>query len=290
MKKARWLFLGASFLGLAAVLAFLYGKTRAFDPSAYFERVALLRQLKQLDAKWELEALKAKSGLTTDYDPLVDPLTSLLALRERLDGIASAQDVEAAAPLIAAAATFRQAVQDKTELIEQFKSHNSILRNSLIFLPTAAADVQQRIDRAKASNAGNQGAVIDLAPEVNRILLATLVHNQAASDQQAARIQDELGKITSAKAALPKEIGEALDIFVSHAGAVLREQKIVADLLNGIAAVPASARVEDINNLLNAQQQDASGEAQQYRQYLVIFSAILMASLLYLAFRLRSTG
>lgn len=31
----------------------------------------------------------------------------------------------------------------KTRLVEQFKSHNAVLRNSLAFLPTAEDDIQQ---------------------------------------------------------------------------------------------------------------------------------------------------
>jgi two-component system NtrC family sensor kinase len=286
VKRARWFFLGASFLALAALLAFLYGKTRAFDPGAYFQDVALLRQLKQLDAQWELNALKSKSGLTTDYDPLVDPLVQLNGLRARLDRLAVGPDGAAAGPLAEAAVAFSKAVQDKTELIEQFKSHNSILRNSLLFLPTAAADVQQRIDVAKTANANNHGALNGLAAEVNRILLAILVYNQAASDQQAARIKAELAKLADANASIAPEVSEALDIFAAHASTVLREQTTVTDLLNSIATVPASIRLDEINNLLNENQREAAAEAQRYRQYLVVFSAILMVLLLYVVFRL----
>ena len=33
-------------------------------------------------------------------------------------------------------------IKEKTRLVEQFKSHNAILRNSLAFLPTAEDDIQ----------------------------------------------------------------------------------------------------------------------------------------------------
>ena len=38
---------------LLSILVFLYAKTQSFDESHYFEDIAVLRHLKQLDAQWE---------------------------------------------------------------------------------------------------------------------------------------------------------------------------------------------------------------------------------------------
>ena len=51
-------------LVLMAVLVFLYAKTQRYDESDYFENVASLRHLKQLDAQWELDVLKSRIGIT----------------------------------------------------------------------------------------------------------------------------------------------------------------------------------------------------------------------------------
>ena len=131
---------------LMSVLVFLYAKTQSFGKSDYFENVALLRHLKQLDAQWELDVLKSKIGINTNYDPLADSLIKLSQLLEKLEAdIALPQTHSETAALVQGSVALRRVIDEKAALIEQFKSNNSVLRNSLAFLPTAADDVQQSI-------------------------------------------------------------------------------------------------------------------------------------------------
>jgi len=90
-KRSSWLPMAGLAVALASILAFLYDRTRSDDDSSYFENVALLRQLKQLDARWELDVLKSKMGITSNYDSLVDPLVELIQLRNRLQTIVTTQ-------------------------------------------------------------------------------------------------------------------------------------------------------------------------------------------------------
>src|SRR5262249_38525002 len=89
--RLKWLPITLLALGLAAILGFLYIKTRDYDSSRYHETVALLRQLKQLDARWELDVLRSRMGIERDYDSLVDPLVSLTQLWSRLQSMVTDQ-------------------------------------------------------------------------------------------------------------------------------------------------------------------------------------------------------
>src|SRR5205085_9088016 len=57
-------------------------------------------------------------------------------------------------------------------------------------------------------------------------------------------------------------------------------------LLNGVAAVPSAAAIDELDNLLSGEQQEAGLQAQHNRQYLLIFAAALAGLLLYAAVRL----
>jgi two-component system NtrC family sensor kinase len=245
--------MGVSALVLASILAFLYAKTRAHDDAGYYAHVATLRQLKQLDSRWELDVLKSRMGINRSYDALTDPLGKL---NELLGQLRSAVPGDA----------LGQAVEEKTRMIERFKSQNAVLRNSLTFLPTAAEDVGKAADRGIAST-------------VNGILLDTLVYSQAPSDEKAAEIRGAL-------AALDSGATETLDIFSAHVQTVLREQPAVNGLLTRIAEVSVAARVDELDTRLSDSQREADGEGQRYRQYLLIFAAALIALLLYAATRL----
>ncbi len=265
---------------LVSVLVFLYAKTQSHDGSDYFEHVARLRHLKQLDAKWELDVLKSRIGINTHYDPLADSLIELNQLLEKLDMEPQHHD-EAAALAESRAALFR-AIQEKAVLIEQFKSNNSVLRNSLVFLPTAAADVEQSVGQASA---GAQPAARRALISMNKLLLASLLYSQSATDDKGAEIQAGLGQLEAGSQVFPADIRERLDIFGVHVRTILREQKVVNQLLGSITAVPTEARIDAINNALTAEHQRAEVQIEQYRGYLLIFSAVLVALLLYAAVR-----
>ena len=47
-------------LALVAVLAFLIAQTRTIDREAYNDIITTLRELKQVDAEWNVDVLRAK--------------------------------------------------------------------------------------------------------------------------------------------------------------------------------------------------------------------------------------
>lgn len=277
-RQLGWLPIATIALVLVSILAFLYARTREHDVTGYFENVALLRQLKQLDSRWELDVLKSRMGLNTNYDSLVDPLADLNQLREKLDAVVSTQQHAAAATLAAANEAFQTSVREKTRLIEHFKSQNSVLRNSLVFLPTAADDALKAM-----KNAGGTSGLRGAAVVTNKVLLDSMVYSQAPSDEKAAGIQTELDGLAAASDTLPAEAVESLDIFSAHVRTVLREQPVVNGLLNSIAAVPVSARVDDLDRLLSDEQRQNGLQAAKYRRYLLVFAIALAALLLYAA-------
>ena len=71
-------------LALVAVLGGLIYKTRAVDFDAHNEVVGLLRQLKQVDAEWNVDVLRSRTGLNTNYDPVASALPLIASLEETL--------------------------------------------------------------------------------------------------------------------------------------------------------------------------------------------------------------
>ena len=82
--------------------------------------------------------------------------------------------------VIAPACGLTGALRDKEELVEQFKSHNAILRNSLNYLPAAIADLKTEL-------AGVAGSA-PLDATLNALLIDTLRYNLAADPALRARI------------------------------------------------------------------------------------------------------
>jgi two-component system, sensor histidine kinase and response regulator len=261
-----------------AVVGFLYLSTGERQLSDYFEDIAILRQLKQLDASWERDVLRSKMGIDTNYDTLTSPLVELNLLQDRLmQRLSSGARPDEPKALRAAIANFREAIADKGRLIEHFKSHNSVLRNSLTFLPTAADDLLGAMREAERPAADTR----QMTGLVNELLLDALVFSETPSNENAADIQENLALFASKASDMPPELKDRADIFALHLRAVLREQPEVSALLASISAVPAAEAIDVIDNILSDEQRETERRAQTYRRYLLIFSAGIACLLFY---------
>jgi two-component system, NtrC family, sensor kinase len=282
-RRTHWLEIAGLAGMLSVVLAFLYIKTQSHGESGYYENVAMLRQLKQLDARWEVDVLKARVGVSMSYDSLVQPLPKLVQLQDTLHTHLGKKPA-ASSHFISAREALREAVAGKTRLIEDFKSHNSVLHNSLAFLPTAAADVHGAIGSAASMRTGL--ALETVAARVRDLLLDSLLYSQAASEDRASNIRVGLGRLAAARTSLPAQAVAPMDLFVLHVETVLREQSLVNELLSDIAVMSTATAIDDLDNLLSVEHRRIETQGQRYRHWLLAFAAALGALLVYAAFSL----
>ncbi|NVM80014.1 signal transduction histidine kinase [Duganella sp. SG902] len=271
-KRWGWIVLGL----LAGALALMYFRSPRHDPVSYFENVALLRQIKQLDARWELDAMKSRVGLNHNYDPLVAPLPEMERLPQRLAAMTEDQPAGDGGALGASIAAYQRAHNDKAALMEAFKSHNAVLQNSRAFLRTAQEDLNT-LD----GHAAGQAAAIG-----NQVLLDTLIYAQAPSAAQALQVEGGLAALAKAGGGLDETGRERSELFTAHVRTVLRERAITDQLLASIAEAPTAARIDDISAALGERQQRAVQQLQTYRLALSLLALLLLASLALAALRL----
>ena len=76
-RRASLALLGVVTVVLASILVFLYIKSSTDQSSNYTPSRDLIRHIKQLNAQWDSEVLKARIALTHNYDPLAAPLNEM---------------------------------------------------------------------------------------------------------------------------------------------------------------------------------------------------------------------
>ncbi|MEO6677102.1 MAG: DAHL domain-containing protein [Pseudomonas sp.] len=270
-------------LALASTLLFLYLKSSSDQTSTYTESRDVIARMKQLNAQWETEILKARVAISHNYDPLVSPLTEMTELWQRFDSMESNHGRNDSLAWNTSHDAYLAAIQEKTRLVEQFKSHNAVLRNSLAFLPTAEDDIQQPLTQVVD---GDQLQLQNIATDTYDLLLSALEFAQVTSDDKAADILVGLNKLGVNKTRLPDAFHGPIDILSNHIELILREQPIVNRLLENIEAIPVAERLDDITRLLNQDQQQSDAIYQRYHFYMLVFSVLLVLVLVYLAIRL----
>ncbi|QHF43421.1 histidine kinase [Pseudomonas sp. S35] len=282
-RRTSQILLGLITLLLASTLVFLYLKASRDQTASYTQSRDLIRQLKQLNAQWDSEVLKARIAITHNYDPLVTPLAQMTRLWAELSDSETSHNADDLPGWQASTQAYQAAIQEKARLVDQFKSHNAVLRNSLAFLPTAEDDIQAQFNRI--DDAGRL-QLQDVATDTYDLLLSSLEFAQVTSDERAADILVGLGKLAINKESLPSEFQAPVEILSNHISLILREQPVVNSLLERIAAVPVADRLDDLTNHLNQDQQAADLIDHQYHRYLLVFSTLLVMLLLYLTVRL----
>ncbi|KAF2390414.1 DAHL domain-containing protein [Pseudomonas frederiksbergensis] len=270
-------------LALASTLLFLYLKSSSDQTATYTESRDVIARMKQLNAQWETEILKARVAISHNYDPLVSPLTEMTELWQRFDSMESNHGRNDSPAWNTSHDAYLAAIQEKTRLVEQFKSHNAVLRNSLAFLPTAEDDIQQPLTEVEG---GDKQQLQNIATDTYDLLLSALEFAQVTSDDKAADILVGLNKMGVNKTRLPEAFHSPIDILSNHIALILREQPIVNRLLENIEAIPVAQRLDDITSLLNQDQQQSDAIYQRYHFYMLVFSVLLVLVLVYLAIRL----
>ncbi|WPN56076.1 DAHL domain-containing protein [Pseudomonas sp. P9_31] len=275
----KWPALATIALTLFSVLIFLLIKSYSYDTSTYFESRDFVRQLKQYDANWNVKILRAKIGLNNNL--------LLVAPPEAEQRWAQLDSLNAAGPLSTLWQSRRQgyldAVENKIQLVEQFKQHNTALRISLDALPELEDGIQALRedvnDKLPLVHAAAASLVFD-------VTLDTLEYALYVSDERAEEISEHLKALNEYIHQLPPEQRLPFTAFVGAVNATVREQPIVNDLLDRISVIPVAQQLDSINELLNETQRRTGATDRQYHLYLGICAGIMALLLLYLAARL----
>lgn len=164
--------------------------------------------------------------------------------------------------------------------MEQFKSHNALLRNSLAFLPTAEDGIQAQINTMLAPN---RQEVHVFVTDTYDLLLSALEFAQVTSVERAAEIEVGLGNLAVNTENLPKEFQTPLNLLSNHVALILREQPVVNRLLEQIEAIPVAERLDTITSLLDRDQQQVEKINRKNHLYTLWLSGLLMFSVICLA-------
>lgn len=265
---------------LIAILGFLFSKTRNVDFDAHNDVISNLRQLKQIDAEWNIDVFKSKMGINNNYDPVAQPLPVIRELANAL----TQKTVETgdSAELETMLKSFQDIMAKKIAMIERFKSQNSIYRNSTNFLPTAYDDVIATAKRIGLSSARQA----ELEATVNPVFSETLSYNLTPDTAVKDKLTQQLVTLRERAEQYPLEVKEAIEVLIAHIGTTLKQQDIGASLLNELSALPTAKKIDELSDTYSKTHETRLLDQQFYRQLLIAYSVFLLALLGYLGWRL----
>jgi len=246
----------AGFLGLLG-----YSAMNAID---YAEEEAYgrdLRRIQAVTAQLNERVLKSRSALMTQYDPLVRSVRDLRSLLERLRQVPGFLGGAAALDLRAKLQKSEAALHQKDELVENFKTHNSVLQNSLHYFPILANSV---IDRAHTAPAGTA-----VASHIQALISAIMLFDTSADAESTARVRAaELDLASLLRTAQELELGHELELILAHSRIILERKPITDALVQQVLSVPLPRVALELEEAYSTHYRAATNRALLLRQIL----------------------
>jgi signal transduction histidine kinase len=212
------------------------------------------------------DVLSARAGMLRNYDPLVREERELRAAVDRLRTRTTDEDI------VAASARLARLVARQEQWMEQFKSDNALLQNSLAYFELFSASLGQESGT--------------LLPKVSALDSAMLHLTLDTSPAVTADVENRLAAIPTT--GLPAATGDLVRGLVTHGRMLLRVLPETDSALKALFAVPSDAEQNRIRETILRRQRAAEIRATHSHYILLGISLLLMVLLLNVGARLRS--
>jgi PAS domain S-box-containing protein len=274
-----WLIVFAAFVALA-LCGILYQRTQTIDLRAHAELERLLQHMQEVDSDLGKYVLASRYGLVNQYDGLTHSNAELdssrAELRARLIG-AVGEDSKTAHTV----ARLEQAARSMHADVEQFKTQNSVLKNSLFYLPVAGDSLAFELSEAHTSDGDL------LALEVTTLVRSTLVYNLLKTGTLRESLLSQQDRLEANAGTVPTSTRPRFAQFLRHAQTLLRQQEVVDPLVARIS----SNTLSELSDQLDAQCAEhlelEEARVNRYRVALSSLVVLLVAALVAIAHSLR---
>jgi signal transduction histidine kinase len=276
--------LGNSLLGLAAAalvaaLVYLYDKTQAVDLRESNEVLGLLRELKEIDGRWDVDVLRARlepgNGLPA--------LNRAPAARKALQALAEAAQRTSSPALSAGLPELTTAMEEKSALVEKYTAANRSAKAAFESVLEDAAELQTLAAEQKSQPPAVQGAL-------DRLLAVAPRYYWLAQEPQRKRVETALGELQSAAAALPAAARDKTAKVLDAGAALLRHKPAENELFNRLAFLTSGPRLDNLTFSFSRELEGTLQDKERYRVYLIAYAGALLILLAYLGVRLKAAN
>ena len=261
---------------LAGALAFLYNKTQAVDLSQQNEILGYLRELRDIDSRWDVDVMRARADFAAAELPAPNRATSAA---KALDNLTTASQRTPSNALSAALPELRAAVEQKARLVEQFKTENSAAQSAVGDILKGTAEV------------GSAAATLKPHPPALDSALATLsavapLYYWLAQDSQRANLEAAAAALKAVPDALREHAAKLDGAVQTLLKAKPAEQAIFPKLM----LLTSGPRLENLTFSVNREVEAELAEKERYRVYLIAYAGALLVLLAYFGGNLKAAN
>ena len=267
---------GLAALVLVGVLAFLYDKTQAVDLREQNEVLSFLRELKEIDGRWDVDVLRARLEFGANDLPASNRAA---AASKALQGLGAALQHKQSAALSAGLPELGKAIRQKVELVEKFKAENRNTKDALLAVLKDAAELN-----AQAAELQSRSPALEQA--LGRLSASALQYYWLAQDPQRTSLEAAAAQLHTIPDALREKATE-LDAAVQ---ALLKHKPAEQALFTKLAFLSSGPRLDTLTFSFSRELEATLQDKERYRVYLVAYASALLILLAYLGAQLKAAN
>jgi signal transduction histidine kinase len=271
---------------LVGVLAYLYVMSQGGDLKRQTQIVTDLRSLKEIDTRWNRDLAAARSDTLATEPRARD---SVVRLQPLLDNLAAETAALNNRALATGVESLRSAFLEKQKRVDQFDQANTDLRAAVKDLLSQVSGVRQtaaRLSEADARQRQKLSALDGQLVALNAELLRLYVQ---PDDPARKAVEAVAGALAESASQYPEAIRTPLSGLASAVVAFLKQEPAVTQLGEQIVLQPTSPRITSLNDAYDREFQAIADQKEQFRVYLVFYSAALLVFLAYVVYQLRQS-
>lgn len=262
----------------------LYLKARALDLPAASGVLGLLRELKEVDQRWNDRLIGARLAADAQGDTALAAtqgtasVTAVARLQAQLaqrsyqgGGLLSAQSLSA----------LRDAFEEKARTMDSFLAANRAYRASLEQL-AQRGDAVARAARARAGTREALPAAVERDAE--RATAAALTYAAQPGPATNASAQAAIARLSASDVPDPER--GLLEELAAAARKVVEERRAEGELFRAALLASTGPRLDTLTKAFEREFGNAVDESERYRLYLLVYSGLLIVLAAYLAWRL----
>lgn len=281
--SARGIVAATVAVALAAMLTFLYFKSQGIDIKRQNEALNSLRELKAIDVRWDIEALRARTGLSAPPPAGLDHGT--VSLGRAKQALADSAHDLGSSVLVHNLPELDKAFTEKVELMAQFRKAHSEASQALQSVMAADNEIAGLV-RGVWRNYPQHERLVAVESVVAQLLAYAQKYYFAPEDARRKDLESSAADLREAAISLPLPLRDGIARLDGHIRQLLAAKPVEQKLTQRLSYLTAGPRVDSLTTAFSLELEETLVKRERYRVYLVAYSAALLILIAYLAVRL----
>ena len=279
--RLRHMLLAVIAVALIAALAFLYDKTQAVDLRERNEIAALLRELRDIDGRWDIDVMRERIELNANQQAAPNRAA---AARKALAGLQAALPRADSAALSEGLPGLTQALREKAELVEKYKGESAGAKDALRALLAGAAALGDEAGASRKTDARQLEQALD------RLVAAVEQYYWLGKDAPAMSLEMAAGRVQDAAAAAGVGARDQATAIANAVQLLLKHKPAEEDLYLKVSSLSSGPRLDNMSFAFNRELEATLQLKELFRVYLLAYAAALLLGVGYLGVRLKAAN